>query len=62
MIKRIQALDELEFEVAKSNECIYGKYRQLYIYIKLRTEQEYIERPNDDLKTRYKLFRNCTIE
>lgn len=62
MIKRIQALDELEFEAAKSNECIYGKYRKLYVYIKLGTEQEYIEHPNDDPKTKYKFFKNCIIE
>ncbi|WP_242578103.1 hypothetical protein [Chroococcus sp. FPU101] len=62
MIKRVQALDELEFDAAKSNECIYGKYKQLYVYVKLGVEEEYRENPTDDPKTQYKLFRRRTIE
>ncbi|WP_013324619.1 hypothetical protein [Gloeothece verrucosa] len=55
-------LNKLEFEAAKTNEEVYGKYKGVYLYIKLGTEEEYKENPKDDPKTEYKFFRGCTIE
>jgi hypothetical protein len=61
-MKRIRALNQLEFAAASSNECIYGKYRGMYVYIELGTEGEYISHPKDDPKTEYRLFRGCNVE
>lgn len=62
MIKKIKALNRLEFEAAQSNEAVYGTYKGLYVYMELGREQEYREHPKDDPNTSYKLFRQCDIE
>jgi hypothetical protein len=62
MIKRIKALNELEFESAKSGEAVYGKYKGLFVYIELGMEGEYQEKPQDDPKTQYRFFRQCKVE
>lgn len=62
MLKRIRALNELEFEEAKANEAVYGKYRELYVYVTLGSENIYLEHPTDNPKTQYRLFKKCTIE
>jgi hypothetical protein len=61
-MKRIKALNRLEFEAAKTHEAVYGKYKGLYVYIELGVEEEYKEHPNDDSNTEYRLFRGCNIE
>jgi hypothetical protein len=61
-MKRIRALNELEFAAASSGESIYGKYKGMYAYIELGIEEEYREHPKDEPKTTYRLFRNCNVE
>ncbi len=61
-LKRIKALDRLEFEDATSNEGFYGKYKGMFAYVQLGTEREYQEQPGDDPKTQYRFFKNCDVE
>lgn len=62
MIKRIKALNELEFDSAKSGEPVYGKYKKLFVYIELGKEEECRGNPQDNQKTQYRLFRRCKVE
>ena len=62
MEKRIRALNQEEFTAACPNGSVYGKYRGVFVYVELGKEEEYRERPNDDLKTNYRFFRNCKVE
>ena len=58
-MKRIKALNKVEFEQACSNGEVYGQYRGLYVYIELGQEQAYRESIQDNPKTDYRLFRGC---
>lgn len=62
VIKRVKALNKIEFEQSCSNGSVYGKYKGLFVYIELGIEQDYREHPLDNPKTEYKLFKNCYIE
>lgn len=61
-LKEIKALNKLEFAATKANGAIYGKCNGVYAYVELGKEEEYIERPNDNPKTEYRFFINCTVE
>lgn len=62
MIKRIKALNELEFDSAKSGEPVYGKYKKLFVYIELAKEEEYRENPQDNQKTLHRRKSRCRVE
>ncbi|WP_341528081.1 hypothetical protein WKK05_01630 [Nostoc sp. UHCC 0302] len=60
---RIRATRE-EFEAACANGCVYGEIRGkegLYVYAELGREQEYIQSPNDNLMTEYRIFNGCDV-
>ncbi len=61
-MKRIKALNKLEFDSSESYGTVYGQYKRLYVYIELGQETEYREHPKDDPKTKYRRFINCTVE
>ncbi|MFP5274524.1 hypothetical protein [Coleofasciculus sp.] len=62
LTKRIKALNPLEFKEAISNEDFYGKYKGMFVYVKLGNEEEYREQPGDNSNTQYRFFRNCIVE
>lgn len=70
MAIKVKTLDKQYFDEACSGEPIYGtlqkyvkgKWTTYYVYLLLGKEVEYEESPNDDQKTEYKKFINCTVE
>ncbi len=62
MIKRIKALSKSEFDEAQPYGDVFGSYKGLYVYVNLGREDNYQEKPKDDPKTEYRLFRSCEIE
>lgn len=53
-----------EFEAACANGCVYGQIRgkrSLYVYAELGAEKEYIQSPNDDPMTEYRIFTGCDV-
>jgi hypothetical protein len=61
MVKRIRASSLAEFELATSNGCVFGKWLKLYVYIELGEQGQYMESEREDLSTKRKLFKNCTV-
>lgn len=61
---RIKALSHKEFKAACTNGSVYGEYmgrRDIYVYAELGMEKEYIPSPNDDPRTEYRIFTDCTL-
>ena len=53
-----------EFEAACTNGCVYGEIRgkrELYVYVDLGTEEEYLPSPKDDPMTEYRAFNGCDV-
>ncbi|MBW4670744.1 MAG: hypothetical protein KME60_25805 [Cyanomargarita calcarea GSE-NOS-MK-12-04C] len=51
-----------DFESASEDGWIDGLLqgrREIWVYVELGTEQEYISSPNDDPRTEYRLFWGC---
>lgn len=61
MVKRVLAASLAEFELAVSDGAVYGKYRNIDVYVELGQEGEYTVSDREDQKAQHKLFRNCTI-
>ncbi|PAX60232.1 hypothetical protein [Brunnivagina elsteri] len=53
-----------EFESATSDGWVDGLLqgkKEIWVYVELGTEQEYIPTDNDDPRTEYRLFRGCDV-
>jgi len=61
MVKRVRASSLVEFELAASNGCVFGRWLKLYVYVELGAQGEYRESEREEQSTRRKLFRNCTV-
>ncbi len=61
MVLRVKVTRE-DFESASSNGWIDGLLqgrKDVWVYVELGIEQEYIPSPNDNPRTEYRLFRAC---
>jgi hypothetical protein len=61
MVLRIK-VTRADFESATSDGWVDGLLqgkKEIWVYVELGTEQEYIPSPSDDPRTEYRLFRGC---
>lgn len=61
MVKRVRAASLPEFQLAASDGAVYGKYRNIDVYVELGQEGEYRQSDREEQNAQHQLFRNCII-